>query len=133
MDHLVSQIADLQADFQLAAERAPWVGAQFTVEPGQILQFGFAHTDGVGPFEDNPPILSELMILTRRAGSMLDEMSRDGLYQLRLFPQNTVPYRFIDHDPLDYWLVFLLHSTETAHFCRTKDGALSACAPIAEG
>jgi hypothetical protein len=173
--NLLSRIVDLQADFQRVADRASWVGACIAVRPGEVCSFGlgrsgvtryalnrvWAHDSAPpallarpGVETDDPalwseveesPIYSELLTLSERAGTLLEDMRQAGRYQLNLIPPDLVPYR-LDPLPMQHplllaaqflqaWLVFLLHSPATIGYCRAVEprGELAAGSRIREG
>jgi hypothetical protein len=167
-----SRIKELQADFQNIAGRAGWVGARVAVRPGEIGAFGLGRPGSgryaisrawgyawvttlrglPGPNGDkgniqneSPPNYSELLTLTERAGTLLEDMCQAGLYEVRRFPPQAVPYTIVDlpvQHPLvraaqsvQRWLVFLLHSPGTLGYCLVKapGGMVAACGQIRAG
>jgi hypothetical protein len=160
---LASRIADLQTEFQRLADRASGVGAFVMVRPGQILAFGFGRSgadgyaiyqgwsyDGSPPsayalkvagavgwrFQNvvNHPVYRELLTLTERAGTLLQEAQEGGHWTFRPFPSNTPSYSLFH--PTQHWLAFLLHGRRTSGCCLAQgEGGMmvSACGQIGEG
>lgn len=145
MSRFASEVGSLRSRFQDVGSRAPWVGACVAVRPGQVWAFGIGRSgtanyaiNRVWQYDHRPvpelagrsgavgrgdginhPVYSELVNLTSRAGTLLQKMCAAGTYTLRLFPSSTLPYRL--DDPIQSWLVFLLHSLATCGHCTATE------------
>jgi hypothetical protein len=128
MSALVSQLAELQADFQRIADRADWARAVFTVRAGRFGMFGIGRpeSDGVDGAIINSgggsPMFAELDVLTERAGRLALSLYGTGCFQLQGLSSTTITYS--DPQPWGFWLVVLLHSPVTMGHCcvRSADG-----------
>jgi hypothetical protein len=120
MANTLARIADLKADFQRLADRAPGVRARLTVRAGRFGLFLVGR-----PCEDRPdeegmvhpgasPAFAELYALTDQAGTLWAEMRRSG-YSWRPALPKSIHYHV--GAPWEVWLIFLLHTPPVCFSC----------------
>ena len=118
---LPARITEVRADFLRVAGQASWVRAVFFMEAGRFDLFGLGRANerdepGAAPLggrmnDQERAIISELYLLTDRAGAIVAELCRAGRVELPLSGDR--------RDPLEHWLTLLTRESVMQTHCWT--------------